>query len=76
MTTPPGADGVIVFDLAAAEESIQKKAVVYDGDGDQHYDTISAFIKSMRGSDPDARSTGWRKCSTRAKTFASSRAAS
>ena len=37
-----------------AEESIQKKAVVYDGDEDQHYDTISAFIKSMRGSDPDA----------------------
>ncbi len=39
---------------AVAEESIQKKAVVYDGDGDAHYDTISAFIKSMRGSDPDA----------------------
>ena len=39
---------------AIAEESIQKKAVVYDADGDQHYDTISAFIKSMRGSDPDA----------------------
>ncbi len=37
-----------------AEESIQKKAVVYDGDGDEHYDTISAFIKAMRGSDPDA----------------------
>jgi putative ATPase len=37
-----------------AEESIQKKAVVYDGDEDEHYDTISAFIKSMRGSDPDA----------------------
>jgi putative ATPase len=40
--------------LAVAEQSIQKKAVVYDGDGDAHYDTISAFIKSMRGSDPDA----------------------
>jgi putative ATPase len=39
---------------AIAEESIQKKAVVYDGDEDEHYDTISAFIKSMRGSDPDA----------------------
>ena len=39
---------------AIAEESIQKKAVVYDGDGDEHYDTISAFIKSMRGSDPNA----------------------
>jgi putative ATPase len=45
---------VIHFTLPAAEESIQKKAVVYDADGDQHYDTISAFIKSMRGSDPDA----------------------
>ena len=54
LTTPPGPDGVIEFNQAAAEESIQKKAVVYDADGDQHYDTISAFIKSMRGSDPDA----------------------
>ena len=47
-------DGIIRIDRAIAEESIQKKAVVYDGDGDQHYDTISAFIKSIRGSDPDA----------------------
>ena len=54
LTTPPDADGVIRLTLAVAEESIQRKAVVYDGDGDQHYDTISAFIKSMRGSDPDA----------------------
>lgn len=54
LTTNPGADGVIHIDLAAAEQSIQKKAIVYDGDGDAHYDTISAFIKSMRGSDPDA----------------------
>jgi len=54
LTTPPDSDGTIVIDLAAAEQSIQKKAVVYDGDGDAHYDTISAFIKSMRGSDPDA----------------------
>lgn len=54
VTTPPGADGTIRIDRAIAEESIQKKAVVYDGDGDQHYDTISAFIKSIRGSDPDA----------------------
>ncbi len=54
LTTPPGADGFVVVDLATAEQSIQKKAVVYDGDGDAHYDTISAFIKSMRGSDPDA----------------------
>ncbi len=54
VTTPPGDDGIIQITRAIAEESIQKKAVVYDGDGDQHYDTISAFIKSIRGSDPDA----------------------
>lgn len=54
LTTPPGADGIIRVDLAVAEQSIQRKAIVYDGDGDAHYDTISAFIKSMRGSDPDA----------------------
>jgi putative ATPase len=54
LTTPPGEDGVIHFTKSVAEESIQKKAVVYDATGDQHYDTISAFIKSVRGSDPDA----------------------
>jgi putative ATPase len=54
LTTVPGSDGLIRIDLAIAEQSIQKKAIVYDGDGDAHYDTISAFIKSMRGSDPDA----------------------
>jgi len=54
LTTPPSEDGVIHLDRSVAEESIQKKAVVYDGDENQHYDTISAFIKSMRGSDPDA----------------------
>lgn len=54
LTTEPQPDGVICIDLAVAEQCIQKKAVVYDGDGDAHYDTISAFIKSMRGSDPDA----------------------
>lgn len=43
-----------VFDLSVAQESIQKKAIVYDAAGDQHYDVASAFIKSMRGSDPDA----------------------
>jgi putative ATPase len=43
-----------VFDLAVAQESIQKKAIQYDGAGDEHYDAASAFIKSMRGSDPDA----------------------
>ena len=54
LTTPPDADGAVRITLEVAEQSIQKKAVVYDGDGDAHYDTISAFIKSMRGSDPDA----------------------
>src|SRR5271155_109391 len=54
LTTPPDKKGVVQFDLKVAEQSIQRKAVVYDGDEDQHYDTISAFIKSMRGSDPDA----------------------
>ena len=54
LTTAPDADGVVRLTLTVAEQSIQKKAVVYDGDGDAHFDTISAFIKSMRGSDPDA----------------------
>ena len=53
LTTPPEPDGAVRINLAVAEQSIQKKAVVYD-DEDAHYDTISAFIKSMRGSDPDA----------------------
>ena len=53
-TTPPDERGVIVLDLAVAEESIQRRAVLYDKEGDVHYDTISAFIKSLRGSDPDA----------------------
>lgn len=53
-TTPPNKQGVIVIDLTVAEESIQRRAVLYDKDGDVHYDTISAFIKSLRGSDPDA----------------------
>lgn len=51
ITDPGYSDGVIHFTLAVAEESIQQKAVVYDRAGDAHYDTISAFIKSMRGSD-------------------------
>jgi putative ATPase len=54
LTTPPDAQGVIHITLAAAEQSIQKKAVVYDGHGDDHYDVASAYQKSMRGSDPDA----------------------
>jgi putative ATPase len=53
-TAVPPSEGKIIFDLRVAEESIQRKAVVYDADEDGHYDTISAFIKSMRGSDPDA----------------------
>src|SRR5438132_6524956 len=51
LTTPPDSKDVIHFTLAIAEESIQQKAVVYDRAGDAHYDTISAFIKSMRASD-------------------------
>ncbi|MFN3966408.1 MAG: replication-associated recombination protein A [Endomicrobiia bacterium] len=54
LTTKPDKDGTIIFDIKVAEESIQKKAIVYDKSGDQHYDHISAFIKSVRGSDPDA----------------------
>ncbi len=54
MTTERSADGVIHIDLSVAQECIQKRAVRYDKSGDSHYDTISAFIKSMRGSDPDA----------------------
>ncbi len=53
-TTAPNDDGVIVIDMAVAEESIQQRAVLYDREGDYHFDTISAFIKSLRGSDPDA----------------------
>ena len=52
-TTPP-VDGTIEVDLQVAEESIQRRAVLYDREGDAHFDTISAFIKSIRGSDPDA----------------------
>jgi len=53
-STPPETDGVIHITLEVAQESIQRRAVLYDKDGDAHYDTISAFIKSVRGSDPDA----------------------
>ncbi len=53
-STPPDATGRIVVSLEAAQEAIQQRAVLYDKDGDAHYDTISAFIKSVRGSDPDA----------------------
>ena len=54
LTTPPDAEGLVRIDAAAIEECVQKKRVLYDRDEDQHYDTISAFIKSVRGSDPDA----------------------
>ena len=53
-SSEPQPDGVIQIDLAIAEESIQQRAVLYDKQGDAHYDTISAFIKSLRGSDADA----------------------
>jgi putative ATPase len=54
LTTKPAASGEIFFSLEIAQESIQRKQVNYDKDGDSHYDTASAFIKSMRGTDPDA----------------------
>lgn len=54
LTTDRAEDGIIHIDLKTAEQCIQKRAVRYDKTGDNHYDTISAFIKSMRGSDPDA----------------------
>ncbi|MBP5153817.1 MAG: replication-associated recombination protein A [Lachnospiraceae bacterium] len=54
LTTEPSADGKIHLTLAVAEECIQKRSIRYDKGGDGHYDVISAFIKSMRGSDPDA----------------------
>ena len=53
-STTPDKDGIIHITLDVAQESIQRRAVLYDKDGDAHYDTISAFIKSVRGSDPDA----------------------
>ena len=53
-TTPPDEAGIIRVTLSVAEESIQQRAVLYDKEGDVHFDTISAFIKSLRGSDPDA----------------------
>jgi len=53
-TFPPPAGETIYIDLQTAEESIQQKVVLYDKEGDYHFDTISAFIKSIRGSDPDA----------------------
>ncbi len=54
LTSSPAQDGFIHFNLKLAQESIQKKIVLYDKQGDAHFDTASAFIKAMRGSDPDA----------------------
>ncbi len=54
LSTQPSGEGRIYIDLEAAQESIQRKALKYDREGDSHYDTISAFIKSVRGSDPEA----------------------
>ncbi len=54
LTTPPAENGAIRINRKIAEDSIQKKSVVYDKKGDAHYDAASAYIKSMRGSDPDA----------------------
>ncbi len=54
LTTERGPNGIVRIGILEAEDSIQRKAVVYDRDGDQHYDTISALIKSIRGGDPDA----------------------
>lgn len=54
LSSRPDERGVRVIDLSVVEESIQRPAVIYDNTGDEHYDIISAFIKSMRGSDPDA----------------------
>lgn len=54
LSTLPDENGIRNIDLNTAEESVQEKAIIYDRMGDQHYDVFSAFIKSMRGSDPDA----------------------
>ncbi|WIV11220.1 replication-associated recombination protein A [Proteiniborus sp. MB09-C3] len=54
LTTPPDENGIIKITLSVIEECIQKRAIRYEKNGDEHYDIISAFIKSMRGSDPDA----------------------
>jgi putative ATPase len=54
LSTPPGPDGVVGLTRDVAEDSVQKKVILYDADEDGHYDTISAFIKSVRGSDPHA----------------------
>jgi putative ATPase len=54
LTTPPGPDGQRIISLPIAEEAMQRKALLYDKEGEEHYNVISAFHKSLRGSDPDA----------------------
>lgn len=54
LTTKKNGDGIIYINLKITEQCVQKRAINYDKNGDNHYDTVSAFIKSMRGSDPDA----------------------
>lgn len=76
LTTTPSADGKIHITVEVASECIQKRVVRYDKSGDSHYDTISAFIKSMRGSDPGMRrSIIWRGCCTPVRMSNSLRAA-
>ena len=53
-STKPDPSGAVIIDLQIAQDSIQRRAIRYDKNMDEHYDTISAFIKSVRGSDPDA----------------------
>lgn len=54
VTTPPSADGIVQLDKDILQDCAQKRSIAYDATGESHYDNISAFIKSMRGSDPDA----------------------
>ena len=67
LTTPRDTDGKIHLTLEVASECIQKRVVRYDKNGDNHYDIISAFIKSMRGSDRMRQSIIWQKCSMQEK---------
>lgn len=62
LTADKNESGTIHIDLETAQECIQVRAIQYDKKGDNHYDTISAFIKSLQGSDPDAALFGWQKC--------------
>lgn len=69
LTTPRSEDGMIHITLDVASECIQKRVVRYDKTGDNHYDTISAFIKSMRGSDPMQPYIIWQRCCMPEKTL-------